>query len=67
MCSLIVLLTEINEIDIGTHGIKRMDFTPTKFSRLSVLCVKNQVNLIETLMIRIVSCPCNSECIKTKL
>ena len=32
----------------GTNAIKRMDFTPTKFSRVGILCIKKQVNLTET-------------------
>ena len=42
-------------------------FTPTELSKVSVLQFKNQVNLIETLMIKLISCPCNSQYIKTKL
>ena len=41
-----------------------MDFIPTKFSKLSVFCIKKQVNLIETLMIKLISCPYNSQYIK---
>ena len=47
--------------DIWTRTIKRIDFTPTKFT------IKRQVNLIETLTIRLITYPCNSQCIKTKL
>ena len=53
--------------DIWIHAIKRIDFIPTKFSRLSMFFIQKQVNLSETLMIKLISCPCNLQYIKTKL
>ena len=47
--------------------IKEMNFIPTKFSRVSIFYVKRQVNLIENFMTNSISCPCNSQYIKTKL
>ena len=47
--------------------IKRMDFTPTKFSRVSLLSIKKTGKLFETLMIKLISYLCNSQSNKTKL
>ena len=38
--------------DIRTKAIKRMDFIPTKFRKVSIfLVLKSMLNLIETLMV----------------
>ena len=53
--------------DIQTHAVKRMDFTPAKSNKVSIFCIKKMINLIKTLMIKLISCPWNSQYIKTKL
>ena len=44
-----------------------MDFTPTKFSKVSIYWIKKQVNLLENVMIQLISCPANSQYIKKNL
>ena len=46
--------------------VYRIDFTPIKSHRVSIFDIKKQVNLIETLIIKLISC-CNLQYIKTQL
>ena len=48
--------------DIWTHVIKRVDFILKEFTTGNIFSIETLVNLVETLVIKVLLCSCNLQC-----